>query len=225
MSTFRISVAVALVFAFAFVVLTSVQGPKISTAPIVVPEPVKSFCEGPQPAYTKMPDEQPLKRIPPAKLFAEFDAMAAEFQKAGVKTLNAKKTNDMIRQLVAFHGEPECQEAEPRMYMAQVMDRAVAFADADKAEVLRIANDSAGRTSFADQMERRFLSDGKDFNIRAIGEKATTLHIKWVLINRPFVYKVANEGDFLSNVKKRGFKTVVFTDGFNSSWKYDLTKM
>ncbi len=47
---------------------------------------------------------------------------------------------------------------------------------------------------------------------------------KYVLMSKALAYKIANEGRTLESAKNVGFKKLVFTDGFNNSWTYDLTK-
>jgi hypothetical protein len=43
-------------------------------------------------------------------------------------------------------------------------------------------------------------------------------------MSRPLVYKMANETDFLESLEKIGFKKVIFSDGYNYSWTYNLGK-
>ena len=155
---------------------------------------------------------------------SDFETMSSEFHRVGARHIGFKKTGDMVNQLLAFHGEPQCSDAEKLLPLARKIASEAARFEAERLLVLQVANDGASRVKFADELERKFLSNGQDFDISAIGDKNSTLRIKWVLIGRPFVYKMVNEGDFLQNMKKRGFRTVVFTDGYNGTWRYDVPK-
>lgn len=57
-------------------------------------------------------------------------------------------------------------------------------------------------------------------DIRVSGPKNTTLTFSYVLVTRAFVYQVANQTDFLANCELVGFKTLVFTDGYDKTWRY-----
>jgi hypothetical protein len=209
-----------------------VVGPEIWGARVdnrtLVPAPLigppKGYCDSPKPNFTVVPGQSAFKRDPPAKVFADFEAMSSEFHRVGARHIGFKKTGDMVRQLQAFHGEPECAAAETLLPLAQKIATEATRFEVERLELIRIANDSTGRMRFARDLEHKFLSDGQDFEIRAQGDNAATLRIKWVLIGRPFVYKMVNEGDFMANMKKRGFRTVVFTDGYNGTWRYDVPK-
>ena len=80
----------------------------------------------------------------------------------------------------------------------------------------------AARQIVVAQMEQRMLSQGHDFEFTLGGQDKTTLTIRYVLMSRPLVYQLTNESDFLSNMRNAGFRRVIFTDGYNSSWTYDL---
>ena len=54
------------------------------------------------------------------------------------------------------------------------------------------------------------------------GPKSTILKFRYVLLNRPFLHKILNETDILKASERAGFKTVVFTDGYNQSASYSL---
>lgn len=78
------------------------------------------------------------------------------------------------------------------------------------------------REIVAEQMEKKMLSEGMDFEFSVSGADKTVLRVKYVLMSRPLVYKLTNETDFLQNLKDAGFKKVIFTDGYDESWTYDL---
>ncbi|MFN7948397.1 MAG: hypothetical protein U0Z53_23800 [Blastocatellia bacterium] len=74
------------------------------------------------------------------------------------------------------------------------------------------------------RIEDVFLRKGIDLYAKVSGPEDTTLTIKYVLMSRPFVYKAANETDFLENMRVAGFRKIVFTDGGSATWIYDLQK-
>ena len=80
------------------------------------------------------------------------------------------------------------------------------------------------RKDYASPMERLLLEGGMDAVVTASGPGATTLTVRYVLMNRPLVYKLVNDTDFIANRKKEGFRRAVFTDGYDRTWSYDLTK-
>jgi len=63
-----------------------------------------------------------------------------------------------------------------------------------------------------------------DVRFSTSGPKATTLNFRYVLVSRPFLYKLANESPFLANAKHPDFTRVHFTDGYSTSANYDLNK-
>lgn len=85
----------------------------------------------------------------------------------------------------------------------------------------------AGRVArriVVEQMEKKMLSEGMDFEFTTSGPDEDILRVKYVLMSRPLVYKVTNETEFLQNMRIGGFKKVTFTDGYDDSWTFDLTK-
>lgn len=93
--------------------------------------------------------------------------------------------------------------------------------DRRKAIIEKIAN-MAARQLVVEEMERKMLSQGMDFEFSVTGPNKDRLRVKYILMSRPLVYKLTNETEFLENMKRGGFKKVVFTDGYNESWSYDL---
>jgi hypothetical protein len=79
------------------------------------------------------------------------------------------------------------------------------------------------RTEYAKNMERSLLEDYMDMTVSAEGPKKTTLRIQWVRMSRPLVYNFMNNSETTDRFRALGFKKVLFTDGYNSSWLYDLT--
>ncbi len=67
----------------------------------------------------------------------------------------------------------------------------------------------AARKEYAQSIENNFLKAGMDVHVTAIGDRATVLRIKYVLI--------------LENAKRMWFSKVELTDG-RTTWTYDLMK-
>jgi len=70
------------------------------------------------------------------------------------------------------------------------------------------------------KLEDEFLKKGMDVHFD--WPKKDTLRMKYVLMSRPMVYKIQNETDFMANLARLGVKRVIFTDGFNETWTFDL---
>lgn len=88
----------------------------------------------------------------------------------------------------------------------------------------RLANDVDGRKRFADNLDTTFLKAGRDAHFRVSGPKSTTLEVTYVLINRPAVYQITNETNFLQDAWSAGFKRVIFRSGLgygSDAWTYD----
>ena len=103
--------------------------------------------------------------------------------------------------------------------------RRVAEEVAEKeAKKQRIANDFDSRVRYATTAEDLFLRRGMDVVVRTSGDRHTTVTFKYVLMGRPTVYQMINDASFVSLIKGLGFKTVVFTDGFDSTWQFNITE-
>jgi hypothetical protein len=83
-------------------------------------------------------------------------------------------------------------------------------------------NDVAGRKAFAVSYERELLRKWMDVTISTEGNKASTLRIKYVLMSKPLVFNMSQDGGLMDRYRERGFKKLVLTDGYNKSWMLDL---
>jgi len=81
-----------------------------------------------------------------------------------------------------------------------------------------------GRKEFVRKLENDFLGNGVDVRLTTSGAKGTILNLRYVLVSRPLLYKLANESTFLENAKHVGFARVHFTDGYGAAANYDLSK-
>jgi hypothetical protein len=104
-------------------------------------------------------------------------------------------------------------------------DEAMLALEAKRApEQTRIAEDEPGRREFAKRLEHLMLNHGRDVYVSASGPRATTLTIRYVLISRPLIHQLTQDGTFVSRVRDAGFRSLVMTDGYNNTWRWDLTK-
>lgn len=212
------AIVIAAVIALAVLLVWDRKPSGTQTASVT--ENPAAFCDAPAPP----PPDRAIKQRPAATVFGEMDAMVSEFYRTGIKTIPLKTIDEIILQLQAMHGTADCTVAASHLVNARTIRRAAVVAEMDRRELERVANDAAGRIAWANETEHKFLSQGQDYRIEAFGPKATSLRIKWVLIGRPYVYKAMNEGDLAGNLRKRGFKKVIFTDGYDAAWTYDLSK-
>lgn len=90
------------------------------------------------------------------------------------------------------------------------------------AERKRVEGDASGRKAYANELEHRYLKRGMDVHVSVEGDRNTTLKLRWVLISRPTVYNFINDRDLMSNLKSRGFRQLVMTDGYNSTWRQKI---
>ena len=202
-------------------------GPKpalsVAGLPASAPEPVKTFCDLPKPEYTKLPGEKLRPKRPAAAVLADADKVWNERDKPATLAL-LKRASDIREDLQNLHGDPECRKAEDALWRVKIVEQNTVEAVGKQRMAMQLANDASGRKAYAERLETNFLKDGRDAVFTVSGPKNTVLTMKYVLINRPFVYKIQNESTFISDAKERGFAKVVLTDGFSNSWTWDLTK-
>ncbi|MBM4283714.1 MAG: hypothetical protein FJ128_00475 [Deltaproteobacteria bacterium] len=79
----------------------------------------------------------------------------------------------------------------------------------------------AKRILYAGLLENEFLNRGYDISVKVLGKESRTLKLKWVLMGRPLVHQLTNDGKLAAKWREMGFKKVIFTDGYRAAW--DLT--
>lgn len=118
-------------------------------------------------------------------------------------------------------GSPEYPEAQKLMKEVQRREKEI-----PKVAVIVAQNIMRKqRKEFADRYERSLLNEGMDVHVSVSGKNDTTLRMKWVLMSRPLVYKIINDENNMSNLKRMGFERIVFTDGYDSTWSIDMKKL
>lgn len=85
------------------------------------------------------------------------------------------------------------------------------------------AEQKAKRLIYGPLLEGDFLDKGYDIYVKILGKDATTLHVRWALVSRPYVHSIGKDHSLIQKWKEMGFKKAVFSDGYRS-WEFDLTK-
>ncbi len=80
------------------------------------------------------------------------------------------------------------------------------------------------RVNVAKKLERKYLSNGMDVRIFLSGPEKTIMLMEYVFMSRPLVYQITNETNFLLDLELLGFKKVIFSDGYDWKWSYNLAK-
>lgn len=150
---------------------------------------------------------------------AHFEARA-DPRKTAPKKQEAVGVFNRINQFVADFGEDPGLRTAANKAWRIVEDLEAPERERRKAQM--IADDAAGRATHARSMEELMLRNWYDTTVRVSGPKNTTLTITYVLISRPLVYNLINGENFLPNLRERGFKQLILTDGYGKTWKFDL---
>jgi hypothetical protein len=77
----------------------------------------------------------------------------------------------------------------------------------------------ARRNEFAREFQNRMLDKGFDAYISTDGPEDTTLEIRWISIDRPFVHKFWKDIDTVT-LRSLGFKRVRFDNGLSGGAKF-----
>lgn len=86
--------------------------------------------------------------------------------------------------------------------------------------ILRVSQQQ--RTIYASATEEIFVRSGMDVKVTANGAKKDQLSLKYVLMSKPLVYKFQNEVKLSDQARVLGFKKIIYSDGYNTSWTVDL---
>lgn len=115
---------------------------------------------------------------------------------------------------VAGDGNPAASIREQLMGLSTVRSAALATA--------ALETNPKPRQDYASAREVAFLKQGMDVSVRTGGVHATTLTLSYVLMGRPTVFNLVNDSAFMGAIDELGFKTVIFTDGYDHTWTYDV---
>lgn len=86
--------------------------------------------------------------------------------------------------------------------------------------ILRVSQQQ--RTIYASATEEIFVRSGMDVRVTANGAKKDQLNLKYVLMSKPLVYKFQNEVKLSDQARVLGFKKIIYSDGYDTSWTVDL---
>jgi hypothetical protein len=114
---------------------------------------------------------------------------------------------------------------EQRAYKrAQAILAAMAANDkraAAEAAALQAKEKVEGRKRFAKRLEDVLVEKRMNTDVTASGPRNTVLTIKWALASKVTARDLSKSG-VIEEAERAGFKKVVFTDGYDSGWKWDL---
>jgi len=91
----------------------------------------------------------------------------------------------------------------------------------DKSNKLEAVARHVMRKNFAATYQSHLLDNGMDAYVSTHGKQDTTLKVKFILISRPLIHKLTQQGDYWLSLKNMGFKKVIFTNGFNDTWEFN----
>ena len=89
-------------------------------------------------------------------------------------------------------------------------------------EVAANAAQEATRRQFAASYESSLLDQGIDATVTVSGTHATTLRLKWILVNRVLAHQFSQKPDLFTSLRSMGFKRLEITDGYDESWYWNL---
>jgi hypothetical protein len=78
------------------------------------------------------------------------------------------------------------------------------------------------RETYADRLEREYLSKGMDVRITLVGSGKTTIRMQYILAGRPLAYQMANDPEIRSTLQSLGFKRLELSDGYDETYTIDL---
>lgn len=76
------------------------------------------------------------------------------------------------------------------------------------------------RKMYASTLEHKMMDAGQDMSFSAKGNENKTLYIKWILMGKATAYKFNQE--ISETAKGYGFTKIIYSDGYNETWTYDL---
>lgn len=110
--------------------------------------------------------------------------------------------------------KPESKEYSEAQALKKEVDRR-------KAEIERLAGIMT-REFMAKQLEQNYLQKGLDVYVSLHDKNKSTMKLRFVLFSRPLVHNLSNDPEFIGALRKSGFKKIIFTDGYDSSWTMSL---
>lgn len=113
--------------------------------------------------------------------------------------------------------QPQYQKAQAILSAMAEEDKKAAAADAAFQATAKVD----ARKGFAKNLEQVFIEKRMNTDVSAYGPKNTILKIKWALASKVTANDLSKSG-IVEQAEKAGFKKLIFTDGYDSSWTWDL---
>lgn len=121
----------------------------------------------------------------------------------------------------------EIKQADPEYSEAQKLLQELDKRDLEiekSARKLDLETKRQQRIALADRMEKDWLMQGKDFYVTTSGKDHTTIKIKFRWLTRPDVYQLMQNRQFTAPLDAAGFTKLIFTDGRDHTWTYEMDK-
>lgn len=116
------------------------------------------------------------------------------------------------------------KSTQPQYKKSQALLTAMAEEDKKAAAVdaaFQAAARGDARKEFAKRLEQVFIEKRMNTDVSASGSKNTILRIKWALASKVSAHDLS-KSDILETAEKAGFKKVIFTDGYDFAWQWEL---
>jgi hypothetical protein len=165
---------------------------------------------------TQAPQVQQTPKKTDSEILAKIETRLNEYQK---KLKGYYPNDDMLKTLSEDAVKLVILEAGCAKPENEIQKKTLS-----KAKSLRPRVEVLRRDVYAKTLERAMLDKGFNTEVQAKGANKQVLEYKYALMSKALVYKLSNEGRTLESAKNARFTKLIFTDGFNSSWTYDLTK-
>jgi len=186
------------------------DSPEMKSGKHELSPPAQSNVEGkPDPFDSLIPSEH-LK-------IAKEEINKYDFKKGKIGSLTEAK-----RHLTAIsENSPEYKEVkklEPKIkQLEKEIDR--------QAKIITENLMAITRKKYAKELENNLLNNARmDNTITTSGKNNTTLKLKYILVSRVFVNELTKDGKLQNTWRSMGFKTIIFTNGYNETWTMNFEK-
>ena len=186
------------------------DSPEMKSGKHELSPPAQSNVEGkPDPFDSLIPSEH-LK-------IAKEEINKYDFKKGKIGSLTEAK-----RHLTAIsENSPEYKEVkklEPKIkQLEKEIDR--------QAKIITENLMAITRKKYAKELENNLLNNARmDTTITTSGKNNTTLKLKYILVSRVFVNELTKDGKLQNTWRSMGFKTIIFTNGYNETWTMNFEK-
>lgn len=167
------------------------------------------------PAYAMVHSRAVRVRLDSAAAFLDGDSVTSEARQAGriqLAWITAPlSANDSTRKAALDRRWQQLDDRATVAYRAKEAERARALA-------VQMVDQ---RKTFARALETQYLDQGLNVTVTTRGQAATTLHLKWILVDRVMAHQVS-KSDLVPRLREMGFKRFEISDGYDESWYWTL---